>query len=216
MAKSSDGQLWAFAHAERAELACDLKDLAPEQWSKGTLCGKWDVEQVVAHLTAAASLNQWQWIRSMLGARFRPDVHNQRRLDEHIGTTPTDTLELFQSVINSSIAPSSDTPAYLGEVLVHSPDIRRPLGLPYMPNIDALTAVAEFYARRNFTVSSRTRAAGLQLKADDGPFKAGDGPIVTGSTLALVMALAGRVPYVGELQGPGVPMLASRIIKPLL
>lgn len=213
MAKSSNGQLWAFAHGERAVLADDLKALEPQQWRSGTLCGQWDVEQVVAHLTAAASLNQWQWMRSMLGARFRPDVHNQRRLDEHRGTTPTETLELFRAVINSSIAPSSHTPAYLGEVIVHSQDIRQPLGLPHMPNIEALTAVAEFYARWNFTVSSRTHVAGLQLKADDGPFTAGEGALVTGSTLALVMGMAGRVPYVRELQGPGVPMLQSRIDK---
>jgi hypothetical protein len=52
-------RLWALAHAERASLAEDLSDLSAEQWRHGTLCGHWDVEQVVAHLTAAASLNQW-------------------------------------------------------------------------------------------------------------------------------------------------------------
>ena len=219
MAKSSDGHLWALAHAERAALAEDLAVLGPEQWHHETLCGRWDVEQVVAHLTAAASLNQWQWLRSMLGARFRPDVHNQRRLEEHRGNTSAETLDRFRAVINSSIAPSSDTPAYLGEVVVHAQDIRHPLGLPRTPSIDALTPVAEFYARRDFTVASRTHAAGLQLRADDGPFTAGTGPLVTGSTLALVMTMAGRVPYLEDLQGPGVPTLRSRLastgIEPL-
>jgi uncharacterized protein (TIGR03083 family) len=130
MAKSSGGNLWALAHAERAALAEDLAGLSPEQWHHETLCGQWDVEQVVAHLTAGASLNQWQWLRSMLGARFRPDVHNQRRLHEHLGNTSAETLDRFRAVINSSIAPTSDTPAYLGEVVVHAQDIRHPLGLP--------------------------------------------------------------------------------------
>jgi uncharacterized protein (TIGR03083 family) len=211
MARPQDDHLWALAHAERAALAEDLAGLGPEQWRHHTLCGDWDVEQVVAHLTAAASLNQWQWLRSMLAARFRPDVHNQWRLAEHCGRTPAETLDQFRAVISSTTAPSRHTPAYLGEIVVHAQDIRQPLGLAQTPSVDALTPVADFFASRNFAVPSRTRAADLQLRADDGPFAAGSGPLVSGSTLALVMSMAGRVSYLAELDGPGVPTLLSRI-----
>jgi hypothetical protein len=71
--------------------------------------------------------------------------------------------------------------------------------------------VADFFARRDFTVASRTHVADLKLRADDGPFSAGIGPLVTGSTLALVMSIAGRASYLAELDGPGVPTLRSRI-----
>ena len=94
---------------------------------------------------------------------------------------------------------------------MHAQDIRQPLGLVRTPSVDALTPVADFFARRDFTVSSRTHVADLQLRADDGPFAAGTGPLVTGSTLALVMSMAGRVSYVAELDGPGVPTLRSRL-----
>ncbi|MFZ3270484.1 MAG: maleylpyruvate isomerase family mycothiol-dependent enzyme [Mycobacterium sp.] len=211
MAKPQHNPLWALAHAERAALAEDLSGISPEQWRRGTLCGKWDVEEVVAHLTAAASLNQWKWLRSMLGARMRPDVHNQRRLIEHRGSTPAGTLDRFRAVIYSTTAPSAHIPAYLGEVVVHAQDIRHPLGLVGTPSVDALTPVAAFFARRDFAVASRTRVAGLQLRADDGPFIAGRGSLVTGSTLALVMSMAGRAPYVDELNGPGVQLLRSRV-----
>jgi uncharacterized protein (TIGR03083 family) len=209
--RSQENHLWAQAHAERAALAEDLSGLTAEQWQHGTLCGEWNVEQVVAHLTAAASLNQWQWLRSMLGARLRPDVHNKRRLLEHRGETPAETLDRFRAVIRSTTAPSGHTPAYLGEIVVHAQDIRQPLGLPRTPSVDALTPVADFFARRNFTVASRTHVAGLRLQADDGPFAAGTGRLVTGSTLALVMAMAGRTPYLDRLDGPGVPTLRSRL-----
>jgi hypothetical protein len=66
-------------------------------------------------------------------------------------------------------------PAYLGEVVVHAQDIRQPLGLTRVPSVDA--RVAEFFAQRNFAVPSRSD--GLQLRADDGPFAAGTGPLVT-------------------------------------
>ncbi len=211
MARPQYDHLWALAHAERAALAEDLAGLGTEQWRHGTLCGEWDVEQVVAHLTAAASLNQWQWLRSMLAARFRPDVHNRRRLAEHCGSSPAETLDRFRAVITSTTAPSWHVPAYLGEVVVHAQDIRQPLGLVRAPSIDALTPVAGFFARRDFAVASRTHVADLQLRADDGPFAAGTGRLVTGSTLALVMSMAGRVPYLAELDGPGVPTLRSRL-----
>jgi uncharacterized protein (TIGR03083 family) len=211
VARTQYNHLWALVHAERAALAEDLAGLGAEQWRHDTLCGEWDVEQVVAHLIAAASLNQRQWLRSMIGARFRADVHNQRRLAEHRGSTPAETLDRFRAVITSTTAPSSHTPAYLGEVVVHAQDIRQPLGLVRTPSVDATTPVADFFAQRDFAVASRTHVAGLRLRADDGPFATGTGPLVSGSTLALVMSMAGRVPYLAELDGPGVPTLRSRI-----
>jgi uncharacterized protein (TIGR03083 family) len=211
MAKPQHDHLWALAHAERAALAGDLSGLSDDQWRHRTLCGNWDVEEVVAHLTAAASLGHWKWLRSMAGARFRPDVHNQRRLAEHRGGTPAETLDRFRAIIDSTTAPSAHIPAYLGEVVVHAQDIRYPLGLAPTPRLDALTPVAEFFAHRNFTVPSRTHVADLELRANDGPFGAGRGPLVTGSTVALVMGMAGRPPYLDQLSGPGVQFLRARI-----
>lgn len=211
MARSQDDHLWALAHTERAALAEDLADLTAEQWRHGTLCGEWDVEEVVAHLTAAASLNQWRWARSMFGARFRVDVHNHRRMAEQRGGTPAETLDRFRAIIDSITAPSGHTPAYLGEVVVHAQDIRQPLGLPRTPDVDALTPVADFFVARNFTVPSRTTVADLELRADDGPFATGAGPLVTGSTLALVMSMAGRATYIDQLDGTGVATLRARV-----
>jgi uncharacterized protein (TIGR03083 family) len=211
LARSQDDHLWALAHAERTALEEDLSGLNAEQWRHGTLCEQWDVEEVVAHLTAAASLNQSRWVRSMLGARFRVDVHNRRRLVEHRGSTPAETLDRFRAIIGSTTAPSGHTAAYLGEVVVHAQDIRQPLGLPRTPDVDALTPVADFFANRDFAVASRTAVAGLQLRADDGPFATGTGPLVTGSTLALVMSMAGRAAYVDQLDGPGAPTLRTRV-----
>ncbi len=146
-----------------------------------------------------------------VGARLRADVHNQRRLVEHRGSTPAETLDHFRAIIDSTTAPSGHIPAYLGEVVVHAQDIRQPLGLPRTPDVDALTPVADFFAHRDFTVASRSTVAGLQLRADDGPFAVGAGPLITGSTLALVMTMAGRAPYVDQLDGPGVPILRTRV-----
>ena len=197
--------------AARVDLADDLAALTDAQWAAPSLCAGWTVEDTVAHLTSAASMTPFRWIRSMLGAGFRPDVHNRRRIAEHRGATPAETLARFRAAAGSTRAPSGHTAAWLGEVVVHGQDIRRPLGLARVPSIEASTAVAEFFVSRNFAVNSRTVADGLRLDAADGPFTSGDGPLVRGTTEAIVMVLAGRAAYLDDLTGDGVATLRERI-----
>ena len=181
--------IWAAIHAERAALADDLAELTDEQWATPSLCGEWVVEEVVAHLTAAASIGRLRWLGSVLAARFDFDLHNRRRMVEHPGATPAETLERFRGIITSTTAASGHTPAWLGEVVVHGQDIRRPLALTRTPPIETVTEVARFFAGRDFTVNSRTAVRGVRLEATDGPFESGSGPLVRGKTLALVMAM---------------------------
>lgn len=202
--------LWSAAHTERGALADDLETLDRAQWAQHSLCGHWTVEEVVAHLTAAASIGRLRWLTSVLGARFDFDLHNERRLTEHQGASPAETLQRFRHVITSTTAASGHTPAWLGEVIVHAQDIRRPLGIERTPSIDAVTQVARFYARRDFTVASHSAIENLRLEATDGAFATGDGPLVKGTTVALTMAMAGRGAYCDDLEGDGVATLRDR------
>lgn len=209
--RSRADRLMTMIHAERATLADDLAGLTSDQWRHRSLCADWDVEQVVAHLTAVANVGQWRWLRSIVGARFRPDVHNERRLAEFLGPTPAETLARFRAAVTSTVTPSAHTAAYLGEVVVHAADIRHPLGIRRVTDVEVLLPIAEFFVSRDFTVSSKTHAAGLELRADDAPFVAGSGPVVSGPLLSLVMSLAGRDPYLDDLTGAGVATLRGRL-----
>ena len=202
--------LWPMVHAERAALAEDLEQLDETQWAQHSLCGRWNVEEVVAHLTAGASIGRLRWLRSVLGVRFDFDLHNQRRLAEHQGRNPIETLARFRRVITSTTAASGLTLAWLGEIIVHSQDIRHPLGIERVPPIDAVTQLAQFYASRDFAVPSRSAVKDLRLEATDGAFTTGEGLLVKGTTLALTMAMAGRGQFCDELAGDGVALLRSR------
>ncbi len=202
--------LWSLVHEERGSLADDLAGLDMDQWQRPTLCTDWAVEDVVAHLTAGASVGRFRWLASILAARFNSDLHNQRRLAEHRGGTPSETLERFRRVIPSTTAPTGHTAAWLGEIVVHGQDIRRVLKIERAPSVEAATEVARFFAQRDFTVAGHSAIAGLRLEATDGPFRAGDGLLVSGTTLALTMAMAGRVIYCADLTGPGMPTLERR------
>ncbi|WP_218610772.1 hypothetical protein [Pseudonocardia sp. KRD291] len=79
-------------------------------------------------LLVISGVHRWiPWFRSVLAARSDFDVHNDRRLAERRGATPAKTLERFRAVVDSTVAASGHTPAWLGEVVVHGQDIRRPL-----------------------------------------------------------------------------------------
>lgn len=192
---------------ERAALARDLRSLTPAQWASPSLCGAWTVEEVVAHLTAAASLGRARWLRSVVGARFDFDEHNARRLAEHRGATPAETLARFEAIVASTTSTFGPKEAWLGEVVIHGADVRHPLGLDYAPPVDVLTDLAQFLARTNFIVPSKTIARGVRLEASDGPFEAGEGALARGTTLALVMAMSGRMAYLDELEGAGAEAL---------
>lgn len=86
---------------------------------------------------------------------------------------------------------------------MHTEDIRRPLGIHHDYPVDVVTRIAEFYVGADFTVPST--AGGT-----DGPFTAGDGPLVRGTTLALTMAMAGRGAYCDDLTGDGATARHAR------
>lgn len=203
-------RLWSLAHAERAALARDLAGLGVDQWATGSLCGRWNVEEVVAHLTAAASVGPARWVASVLGSGFDFDVHNDRRLAEHRGTTPAETLARFRAIQTSTTSTFGPVEAWVGDVLIHGQDIRHPLGIVHDVDVAAATAVAGFLSKGDFTVPSKSNIAGLRLEATDGPFAGGAGPLVSGTTLALVMAMAGRGAYCRQLAGEGVETLHAR------
>jgi uncharacterized protein (TIGR03083 family) len=201
---------WSLIHAERAALAADLAELTEERWATRSLCDLFTVREVLAHLTAGASLNPVRWMAGVIRCRFDFDRQVAMRLAEHMGATPAETLARFRRVITSTTKAPVPIVAMLGETIVHGEDIRRPLGIEHDYPVTTLTTVAVYYQGSDLPVNSRGRVRGLRLTATDGPFTAGAGPLVSGTTLALVMAMAGRAPYCDELDGDGAAILRER------
>jgi uncharacterized protein (TIGR03083 family) len=201
---------WSLIHAERAALAADLAELTEPRWATPSLCDRFTVREVLAHLTAGASLNPVRWMAGVIRCHFDFDRQVAMRLAEHMGATPTETLARFRRVITSTTKPPLPIVAMLGEIIVHGEDIRRPLGIERDYPVTTLTTVADYYQGSDLPVLARRRVRGLRLAATDGPFTAGVGPRVSGTTLALVLAMAGRASYCDELDGDGVPILRDR------
>ena len=201
---------WSLVHAERAALAADLADLTDQQWATPSLCAGFTVRQVLAHLTAGASLNPARWMAGVMRCRFDFDKMVAMRLAEQLGATPAETLARFRHVVSSTVKAPVPTEAVLGEAIVHGEDIRRPLGIHRDYPITTLTQLACYYRGSDMVVPAKRRIAGLRLQASDGPFATGSGPLVSGRTLALIMAMTGRVTYCDELDGDGAAVLRAR------
>lgn len=211
MVTTTDTDFWMLIHAERARVAGMLDGLSVEQWRSQSLCAAWTVEQVTAHLTAAAHTGRWAWIRSIVRAGFKADRHNARLLAQRLGSTPEKTLAAFRDSVGLRIAPTDDYAAFLGEVIVHAQDMARPLGINLTPDPAAVREVAVFFAAKDFAVSSRSTVDGLTLNATDADFTTGSGPAVSGRLLDLVMTMAGRAAFCAELSGDGVDELRRRL-----
>ncbi len=167
------------------------------------VCGGLSAREVLAHLTAAGSMDGFRWLAGVVRCRFDFDRQVAMRLAEQLGPSPAETLARFERVVRSTTSPPLPVLALLGEVVVHGEDIRRPLGITHAHPIDVLTRVARHYGGSDQVVLARGRVRGLRLQAVDGPFTIGSGPLVTGRTLALMMAMTGRRAFCDELTGTG-------------
>ncbi len=202
--------IWPVIHSERKSLAGDVRPLADEQWGTASLCPGWTVRDVLAHMTSAASLTPLAFFGTLIGSGFSFDKLQAKGIAAHRGDSPADTLAGFEKVQTSVKHPPGPANTWLGEVIVHSEDIRRPLGIEHQYPTEALVQVADFYKGSNALIGSKNRIAGLTLRATDADWSHGTGPEVSGPMLSLVMAMTGRQAALDDLTGDGVATLRSR------
>jgi uncharacterized protein (TIGR03083 family) len=210
--------IWSTVAAERGALANDLSGLTSLQWDTPSLCEGWTVRDIVAHLSATASLNPATFMLEMAKAGFNFDRFANGQIAKRRGADPTATLTTFRGLRDSTSAPPGPKTSWLGEVVIHSADIRRPLGIPHTYPPDALRQVVDFYKGSNLLIGAKNRVAGLALHATDQDWHHGDGDpgttLVEGPLLSLLLAMTGRTVACDDLTGPGVATLRSRCASP--
>src|SRR5260370_29107302 len=165
--------IWSLVHAERAALAADLADLTDQQWATLSLCTGFTVRQVLAHLTAGASLNPVRWLAGVIRCRFDFDKQVAMRLAEKLGATPTETLARLRCVVTSKIKPPLPTAAMHSETIVHADDSPRTLWTPPDYPLTTLTRLANYYQGSDLVVLANGRIVGLRLHAADAPSSTG-------------------------------------------
>jgi len=201
---------WPFIHAEREALADDLQSLDEAGWSTQSLCAEWSVRDVFAHMTATAKMTPPKFFAQLAGAGFKFTTFNAKNITREESGTPTQGLAEFRSLLKATNHPPGPVEAMLGEAVIHSEDIRRPLGLKREYPSAAVVRVADFFKGSNLLIGAKNRIAGLTLTATDTQWSSGSGPEVKGSILDLVMAMTGRSVALDQLSGDGLATLRGR------
>jgi uncharacterized protein (TIGR03083 family) len=202
--------IWPTIHAERAALAEDLTGLDAERWTTPSLCGGWTVHQVLAHLVATARMTPPRFLAAFVASGFSFDRFTERQVAVVGADGPAATLAAFRAAERRATAPPGPKDSWLGEILVHGEDIRRPLGISHAyPTPDVVRAI-RFYSGSNVLIGGKGRVDGVTLTATDTDFSTGSGPVVSGPALSLLLATTGRSTVLGDLTGPGVALLRER------
>ncbi|MEZ0367161.1 maleylpyruvate isomerase family mycothiol-dependent enzyme [Mycobacterium sp. pUA109] len=198
-----------MARAERGDLAAFLATLSPEQWDAPSLCARWTVKDVVAHMISYEELNIFGLIKRF--AKGWVVRANQVGVDEFSSLTPPQLLDF----LNNHLHPRGLTAGFGGMIAlvdgtIHHQDIRRALGQPRTIPADRLQRVLQLVPG-NPRLGAGRRIRGLHLRATDIDWTHGSGPQVVGTGEALLLAMTGRRSVIDELSGAGVPVLAGRL-----
>lgn len=200
-----------LAREEREEFAELLAGLSPQQWESPSLCVRWRVRDVAAHVISYDELD----LRDLL-LRFGKGWFLQARVNQlGVADLADRTTEELVDLIRIHAEPSGLPAGFGGMIglvdgMIHQQDIRRPLAIPRTIPPQRLRAALDF-ARFAPLIRGAWRARGVRLVATDLDWSYGRGPQVRGSGEALLMAMAGRRDALGDVTGPGRSKIAAHI-----
>jgi uncharacterized protein (TIGR03083 family) len=198
---------------ERLAIAALLDELDDPELAAPSLCEGWDVRTVGAHVLSTIV----DGLPVFLGVAVRR-VSLARAINERAtkhALLPTSEI-VTRLRVNAGIPVSP--PVFgprdpLADVLVHSADIRIPLGLPYDPDPALAGLALDFLAGPwPFGFVPRGRLRGLSLHATDIDRTWRTGSEVSGPASALMMAVVGRTALLDQLDGPGLSLLRGRVL----
>ena len=203
--------IWAEVTAERNELCDFLETLSTEEWDAPTLCTEWKVRDVVGHLIMGSEkLGFGKSISALAksGLSMNKMIANTAK---QVGKEPPEDLlkRLRENASSQTVPPMTKPADLLSDTLIHTQDIRRPLGKPRDVPPERLRLALDDMKAVGF-MGNKKRIAGLKLAATDLDWTCGDGAEVCGPGEALLLAMTGRRSVLDELTGDGVATLRAR------
>jgi uncharacterized protein (TIGR03083 family) len=203
---------WEALDGERSALAEDLAALADNQWETQSLCSKWKVRHVVGHLIFGAGMTTGPVLAGLLKSGMNFNRFMAREALAAGAAPPEELLRQFTKTIGMRrTLPGAVPEILLIDVVCHSVDIRRPTGLSHAVPEATLRTAADTLKDIGFPLHAKKRIAGLRLSATDSDWSAGDGPLVQGPLVSLILVMAGRRAPLEDLSGDGTQTLRARI-----
>ena len=121
---------WDLIAAERRALADLVEGLTDDQLGTPSLCGKWTVKDVAAHVMVGPTSSYADFAKAIVKGRGSFDAASEHLTDRRRSLSQAQVVAALRDHAESHFSPPTmDWHAPLTDVLVHREDIVVPLGL---------------------------------------------------------------------------------------
>ena len=186
----TDAQSWVGPTYQG--LADLLAAAAADSWDAPSLCEKWQVRHVVAHLTMPVRMTPEQFGAEMAAAGGDFAVLSDAVATRDAALPVGDLLDQLRSQqLHAWQPPGGGTAGALSHAVIHSLDVTIALDRPAVAPTQAATAVLDQLTAADGSLFG-VDLTGLRLEAADGDWSWGDGQLVRADSGPLVALLSGR------------------------
>ncbi|MEU3622638.1 maleylpyruvate isomerase family mycothiol-dependent enzyme [Amycolatopsis coloradensis] len=212
-----ESKILAWTEAERLSVAELLEGLDEKDWSADTLCPKWTVHEMAAHLALSPRTGLKDTILGAIKAKGNWD---RMTADQAIGhATRFSPAELVAQIREDAgsdrRSPGAKPIDPLADVLIHGQDIVRPLGRTRPMPVEPAIASLEHILASPFW-GARKRCKGVRMIATDAGWTGGEGPReVRGPLADLLLVATGRGTGLAALTGPGKARIGAHCNPPV-
>jgi uncharacterized protein (TIGR03083 family) len=186
----TDSETWV---ASTYDALADLLAAAPpEAWDAPSLCEKWQVRHLVAHVTMPVRLTPEMFGAEMAAARGDFGVLSDT-VAERDGSLPVADLlaQLRSPRLHAWLPPGGGAAGAVSHAVIHSLDVTVALDRPPVAPVEARVSVLDQLAAADGALFG-VDLTGVRLEATDTGWSRGSGEVVRADSGALVALLSGR------------------------
>jgi uncharacterized protein (TIGR03083 family) len=186
-------EVWRHIDAQRARF-CDLVEgLDEEQLATRSLCEAWTTRDVAAHLALSQSGAREVAVGLVRGRGSFDRMIRDTALRRAASATVAEDLAAIRAMVGSRRRVLGVSPIEpLTDVLVHTQDVARPLGLEVPMPLEAAATSADRVWSMGFPWFPRRRFRGRRLVATDTDWSVGEGEVTEAPMADLLLLLTGR------------------------
>ena len=198
--------LWPITIDARRSLLATFEDLGEDQWKVPTLCEGWTVRDLLAHLILATRPPARRYVAAIARARGSFDGANHVLATVEARRPVVELLNDYHTIVEHRFSPPGwPQSAPLSDILLHSLDVRIPLGLETeRPPEHYVPVLGLLFSRAGRTIT-RAGRPDARWTATDHDWTHGEGQAVRGNIADLALTAAGRGARLDDLDGDGVP-----------
>lgn len=195
---------------ERRELADVLSGLSAAQWRGQSLCARWTMAHVVAHLTMPFRISEQEFGAAMqrAGGQFTVVSDEIAARDSQLPQAEL-VAALRDNADDQWSPPGGGLPGALSHDIIHGLDITWPLGIESPIPGEAIATVLDLVTSPGSQSLFGFPLEGLKLSATDLDWSTGTGDLLAGRSRDLLVLVAGRQIPPELFDGPGARNVRS-------